>query len=141
MKKLTLIISMLIILSVMHNATAWTSWSSWSQLPQGSQEYQQWNSSSQLSNGFQIQHFSALDGYHIRIASMGRNVDQINILVEGRRITISSLKVQQDQSRGVRIRQSGHFSQWIDLPMDANMQLLRRRQSPGMIEIYVPRIR
>lgn len=141
MKKSYLIFSTLLILSAMHNATAWSSWSSWSQYPQGPQNYQQWNSNSQLSSGFQIQHFSALDGYHIRIASMGRNADQINIQVEGRRITISSLKVQQDHSGRVRIMQSGHFSQWIDLPMDADMQSMRRRQSPGMIEIFVPRIR
>ncbi|MEA3303975.1 MAG: Hsp20/alpha crystallin family protein [Pseudomonadota bacterium] len=141
MKKSYLIFSTLLILSAMHNATAWSSWSSWSQYPQGPQNYQQWNSNSQLSSGFQIQHFSALDGYHIRIASMGRNADQINIQVEGRRITISSLKVQQDHSGGVRIMQSGHFSQWIDLPMDADMQSMRRRQSLGMIEIFVPRIR
>ena len=72
---------------------------------------------------------------------MGRSADQINIHIEGKRITISSLKVQQDQSGGVRIMQSGHFLQWIDLPMDADMQSMRRRQSPGMIEIFVPRIR
>ncbi len=141
MKKSSLIFSMLLILSAMHNATAWSSWSSWSQYPHVPQNYQQWNSNSQLSTGFQIQHFSALDGYHIRIASMGRNADQINMDVEGRRITISSLKVQQDQSGGVRIMQSGHFSQWIELPMDADMQSMRRRQNPGIIEIFIPRIR
>ena len=141
MKKSSLLVSMLLILSAMHNATAWSSWSTWSQYPQAPQNYQQWSSNSQLSTGFQIQHFSAPDGYHIRIASMVRNADQVNIHVEGRRITISSLNVQQDQSGGVRLMQSGHFSQWIDLPMDADMQSMRRRQNPGMIEIFVPRIR
>ena len=139
MKKSSLIFSILLILSAMHNATAWTSWSSWSQYPQVPQNYQQWNSNSQLSTGFQIQHFAAPDGYHIGIASKGHNTDQININVEGRRITISSRQVQQDQSGRVRIMQSGNFSQWITLPNDADMQSMRRRQSPGMIEIFVPR--
>jgi HSP20 family molecular chaperone IbpA len=141
MKKSFLIVSTLLILSAMHNATAWSSWSTWSQYPQAPQNYQQWNSNSQLSSGFQIQHFSGLDGYHIRIASMGRNADQINIQVEGKHITISSNKIQHDRSGGVRIMQSGHFSQWIALPMDADMQMLRRRESPGRIEIFVPRLR
>ena len=141
MKKSFLIFSMLLILSAMHNATAWSSWSSWSQSPQTPQNYQQWHSSSQISTGFQIQHFAAPDGYHIGIASKGHNTDQININVEGRRITISSRQVQQDQSGRVRIMQSGNFSQWITLPNDADMQSMRRRQSPGMIEIFVPRVR
>ncbi len=141
MKKSFLIFSILLILSAMHNATAWSSWSSWSQSPQTPQNYQQWHSSSQISTGFQIQHFAAPDGYHIGIASKGHNTDQININVEGRRITISSRQVQQDQSGRVRIMQSGNFSQWITLPNDADMQSMRRRQSPGMIEIFVPRIR
>ena len=141
MKNLSLIFSMLLTLSAMHNATAWSSWSSWSQYPQAPQNYQQWNSNSRLSTGFQIQHFAAPDGYHIGIASKGYNTDQININVEGRRITISSRQVQQDQSGRVRIMQSGNFSQWITLPNDADMQSIRRRQSPGMIEIFVPRVR
>ncbi len=141
MKKSSLIFSMLLILSAVNNATAWSSWSTWSQYPQTPQNYQQWHSSSQISTGFQIQHFAAPDGYHIRIASMGRNSDQINLNVEGRRITISSRQVQQDQSGRVRIMQSGNFSQWITLPNDADMQSMRRRQSPGMIEIFVPRVR
>ncbi len=141
MKKSFLIFSILLILSAMHNATAWSSWSSWSQSPQTPQNYQQWHSSSQISTGFQIQHFAAPDGYHIGIASKGHNTDQININVEGRRITISSRQVQQDQSGRVRIMQSGNFSQWITLPNDADMQSMRRRQSPGMIEIFVPRVR
>jgi HSP20 family molecular chaperone IbpA len=135
MKKSFLIFSMLLILSSMHNATAWSSWSQYSQVPHNSP----------LSTGFQIEHFSAPDGYHIRIASMGRNADQINMDVEGRRITISSRQVQQKQQQGgsgrVRMMQSGHFSQWIELPMDADMQSMRRRQNPGIIEIFIPRIR
>jgi len=145
MKKSSLIFSMLLILSAVNNATAWSSWSTWSQYPQTPQNYQQWHSSSQISTGFQIQHFSAPDGYYIRIASKGQNTNQINIDVEGRRITISSRKVQQKQKQDgsgrVRILQSGNFSQWIALPMDADMQSMRRRQSPGMIEIFVPRLR
>ena len=142
MNKSSLIFSMLLTLSAMHNAAAWSYWS-WNQ--QAPQNYQQWSGNPQLSTGFQIQHFSAPDGYHIRIASMGRNTDQINIHVEGRRITISSRQVQQKQQQGdsgrVRMMQSGHFSQWIVLPNDADMQSMRRRQSPGMIEIFAPRIR
>ena len=141
MNKSPLIFSMLLALSAMHNATAWSSWSSWSQYPQSPRNYQQWHSNSQISTGFQIQQFSAPDGYHIRIDSMGQNADRINLHVEGRRITISSRRVQQDQSGRVRMMQSGDFSQWITLPMDADMQSMRRRQSPGMIEIFVPRIR
>jgi len=141
MNKSPLIFSMLLALSAMHNATAWSSWSSWSQYPQSPRDYQQWHSNSQISTGFQIQQFSAPDGYHIRIVSMGQNADQINLHVEGRRISISSRQVQQDQSGRVRMKQSGDFSQWIALPMDADMQLLRRRESPGMTEIFVPRIR
>ena len=145
MKKSSLIFSMLLILSAMQNATAWSSWSTWSQYPQTPQNYQQWRSSSQIFTGFQIQHFSAPDGYHIEIASKGHNTDQININVEGRRITISSHQVQQKQQQGgsgrIRMMKSGNFSQWIALPMDADMQSMRRRQSPGMIEIFVPRIR
>jgi HSP20 family molecular chaperone IbpA len=141
MNKSPLIFSVLLILSAMHNATAWSSWSTWSQYPQVPQKYQQWSSNSQLSTGFQIQHFAAPDGYHIRIASTGQNADQININVEGKRITISSRQAQRDRSGRVRMTQSGHFSQWITLPMDADMQSMRRRQSPGMIEIFVPRLR
>lgn len=141
MKKISLILGMLLVLSAMHNATAWTSWSSWSQYPQTPQSHQQWSSSSRISSGFQIQHFSAPDGYHIQIATMGINSDQINLNVEGNRITISSHQLQQDQSGRVRIMQSGNFSQWIALPMDADMQSMRRRQSPGMIEIFIPRLR
>ncbi|MEN8180561.1 MAG: Hsp20/alpha crystallin family protein [Pseudomonadota bacterium] len=141
MKKLSLILGALLILSAMHNATAWSSWSTWSQYPQVPQSYQQWHSSSQISSGFQIQHFSAPDGYHIQIASMGQNADQINLNVAGRRITISSRQLQQDPSGRVRMMQSGTFSQWIILPNDADMQSMRRRQSPGMIEIFVPRLR
>ncbi len=141
MKKPPLIFGILLTLCVMHNATAWSSWSTWSQYPQAPQNYQQWHSNSQISTGFQIQHFSAPDGYYIRIASKGQNTNQINIDVEGRRITISSRQVQQDQSGRVRMMQSGNFSQWIALPMDADMQSMRRRQSPGMIEIFVPRLR
>ena len=141
MKKTVLIVSMLLILFAMNNATAWSSWSSWSQYPQASQNYQQWSSNSQLSSGFQIQHFSALDGYHIRIASMDRNAGQVNIQIQGRRITISNNQIQHDRSGGVRVMQSGYFSQWIDLPMDADLQSMRRRESPGVIEIFVPRIR
>jgi len=142
MKKLSLIFSMLLILSAMHNAAAWSYWS-WNQ--QAPQNYQQWSGNPQVSTGFQIQHFSAPDGYHIRIASMSQNAGQINLNVEGRRITISSRQVQQKQQQGdsgrVRMMQSGHFSQWIVLPNDADMQSMRRRQSPGMLEIFVPRIR
>ena len=141
MNKSPLIFSMLLALSAMHNATAWSSWSTWSQYPQSPQSYQQWHSNSQISTGFQIQHFSAADGYHIRIDSMGQNAERINLHVEGRRITISSRQVQQHQSGRVRMMQSGNFSQWIALPMDADMQSIRRRQSPGVIEIFVPRIR
>jgi HSP20 family molecular chaperone IbpA len=135
MKKSSLIFSMLLILSAMHNATGWSSWSQYPQVPHNSP----------LSTGFQIEHFSAPDGYHIRIASMRQNASQINLNVEGRRITISSRQVQQKQQQGgsgrVRMMQSGHFSQWIDLPMDADMQSMRRRQNPGIIEIFIPRIR
>lgn len=141
MNKSHLIFGMLLTLSAMHNATAWSSWSTWSQYPNSPQSYQQWHSNSQISTGFQIQHFSAPDGYHIRIASMGQNADQINLHVEGRRIVISSRQIQQDQSGRARMMQSGNFSQWITLPMDADMQSIRRRESPGMIEIFVPRIR
>ena len=141
MNKSPFIFSVLLILSAMHNATAWSSWSTWSQYPQVPQQYQQWSSNSQLSTGFQIQHFAAPDGYHIRIASTGQNADQININVEGKRVTISSRQVQRDRSGRVRMTQSGHFSQWIALPMDADMQSMRRRQSPGMTEIFVPRLR
>lgn len=141
MNKIPLIFSMLLTLFAMHNATAWSSWSIWSQNPQSPQNYQQWHSSSQISTGFQIQNFSAPDGYHIRIASMAQNSGQITLHVEGRRITVSSHQVQRDQSGREWMAQSGGFSQWIDLPMDADMQSMRRREEPGMIEIFIPRIR
>jgi len=141
MKKSSMIFSMLLTLTAMHNATAWSSWSTWSQYPQAPYNYQQWRGNSQISTDFQVQQFFAPDGYHIRIASMGRNADQINISVEGRRINISSHQVQHDQSGRMRMMQSGNFSQWIVLPNDADMQSMRRRQSPEAIEIFVPRLR
>ena len=138
MKKISLIFSAVLMSSAMQHASAW----SYGPYPYA---FQQWHSGPQFTTGFQIQQYSAPDGYHIHIASKGRSIDEINIRVEGRSFAISSQRGQeqqrQDQSGRVRMMQSGSFSQWIALPMDADMQSMRRRQSPGMIEIFVPRFR
>ena len=138
MKKISLIFSAVLMSSAMQHATAW----SYGPYPYA---FQQWHSGPQFTTGFQIQQYSAPDGYHIRIASRGRSIDEINIRVEGRSFTISSQRVQEqqqrDQSGRVRWMQSGEFKQWVTLPGDADMQSMRRMQSPGVIEIFVPRLR
>lgn len=138
MKKISVIFSAVLMSSVMQHATAW----SYGPYPYA---FQQWYSGPQFTTGFQIQQYSTPDGYHIRIASRDRSIDEINIRVEGRDFIISSQRLQeqqqQDQSGRVRWMQSGEFNQWVTLPGDADMHSMRRKQSPGAIEIFVPRLR
>jgi HSP20 family molecular chaperone IbpA len=97
------------------------------------------------SSGFQIQHYSSANGYHVRIASRGESNAEVKVSVEGRKLTISSQKFEhqerRDDSGRYRKTRSGSFTQQITLPDDADMQSLRRREKPGMIEIFVPRKR
>ena len=97
------------------------------------------------SSGFQIQHYSSANGYHVRIATRGESNAEVKVAIEGRRLTLSSQKFEhrerRDSSGRYRKTRSGSFTQQITLPHDADMQSLRRREKPGMIEIFVPRKR
>lgn len=97
------------------------------------------------SSGFQIQHYSSANGYHVRIATRGESIAEVKVTIEGHRLTLSSQKFEQKQRRDssgrYRKMRSGSFTQQITLPGDADMQSLRRREKPGMIEIFVPRRR
>jgi HSP20 family molecular chaperone IbpA len=97
------------------------------------------------SSGFQIQHYSSANGYHIRIASRGESNAEVKVAIEGRRLTLSSQKFEREERRDdsgrYRKTRSGSFTQQITLPDDADMRSLRRREKPGLIEIFVPRKR
>ena len=137
MKKITLMSCMLLGISAMNMAAAW----SYGPYPQ---VFQQWHSGPQISTGFQIQQYATPDGYHIRISSRG-DASHVNITVEGRRITLSSRQMHErreyDGGGRIRMMTSGDFSQWILLPGDADMRSMRRREQPGLIDIFVPRLR
>ncbi len=101
-----------------------------------------WQSGSSMSAAFYIEQKQWPAGYAIRLFIPDRRTADIHVSVKG-----SSLLIRSEQEEhlapmdtaGPVFMQFGSFSQWLTLPPDANMSLMKLTSQKGVINIFIPR--
>ena len=84
------------------------------------------------------------DGLLIRVEIPGISAENLDISVDGRRLTISGSRLAVDLPEGARYyrneRVGGEFERSVELPFDVDVEAVRASFSDGELEIELPRL-
>lgn len=101
-----------------------------------------WQGGSAMSAAFYIEQRQWPTGYGIRLFVPDRRTADILVSVKGSSLHIRSEQAEQLAPMGTpgpAFMQFGSFSQWLSLPLDANMSQMKLTSQEGVINIFIPR--